>query len=100
MSGKRKRKSETNVPAVHEKRKLKKYFLSEQENDKVDERSESDNEGKNSGWVFDEYLSSDSDTEDENSAFCVECVEKMFGGNFIFLPTKNTIFIQTSFNSA
>ena len=76
MSGKRKRKSETNVPAVHEKRKLKNYFLSEQENENVDKRSESDNEGKNSGWVFDEYLSSDSDTEDENSAFCVECVEK------------------------
>ena len=76
MSEKRKRKSETNVPAVHKKRKLKNYFLSEQENENVDKRSESDNEGKNSGWVFDEYLSSDSDTEDENSAFCVECVEK------------------------
>mgnify|MGYP001479905221 CR=1 FL=1 len=76
MSEKRKRKSETNVPAVHEKRKLKNYFLSEQENENVDKKSESDNEGKNSGWVFDEYLSSDSDTEDENSAFCVECVEK------------------------
>ena len=49
-------------------------FLSEHEN--VDERSESDNEGENSGWIFDEYLGSDSDTEDENSAFCLECVEK------------------------
>ena len=38
MSGKRKRKSETNVPAVHEKRKLKNYFLSEQENENVDKR--------------------------------------------------------------